>query len=72
MVPDVHHLVGPAEIARMLGGISRQRVQQLIKREDWPAPEVTLEMGKVWKRADIARWAQDHGRAITDVDEGDS
>lgn len=68
MVPDVHHLVGPAEIGRMLGGVSRQRVQQIVNRSDFPAPEVELDMGKVWKREDVERWARDHGRAVSDED----
>ena len=66
MVLDVHHLVGSQEIGVLLGGLSRQRVQQLINRDDWPEPEVTLAMGKVWKRADIEAWAREHGRVITD------
>jgi hypothetical protein len=64
MVLSVHHLVGSAEIGRMLGGISRQRVQQLISRDDFPAPEVELDMGKVWKREAVEAWARDHGRML--------
>lgn len=64
MVAAVHHLVGSAEIGRMLG-VSRQRVQQLIKRKDFPKPEVVLDMGKVWKRAQVEQWARDHGRSPT-------
>ena len=69
MVLAVHHLVGAAEVGRMLGGISRQRVQQLIKSDDWPSPEVELDMGKVWKREDIEQWASNHGRLIAGTDE---
>jgi prophage regulatory protein len=65
MVLAVHHLVGSAEIGRMLG-VSRQRVQQLIKRGDFPEPDVVLEMGKVWQRADVEAWARDHGRAVAE------
>jgi len=50
----------------MLGGVSRQRVQQIINREDFPKPDVVLEMGKVWKREDVETWALSHGRVITD------
>lgn len=64
MVAGMHHLVGSAEIGLMLGGVSRQRVQQIIGRKDFPAPEVTLVMGKVWRRADVEAWARDHGRTI--------
>lgn len=45
-------------------GVSRQRVQQLINRADFPAPDVVLEMGKVWHRADVETWARDHGRVL--------
>jgi prophage regulatory protein len=65
MVVEMHHLVGSAEIGRMLG-VSRQRVQQLISRPDFPKPEVVLDMGKVWKRADVIDWAKAHGRTIED------
>lgn len=68
MVTAVHHLVGPAEIGRMLGDISRQRVQQLIAADDFPAPEVKLDMGKVWKRADVVTWAKAHGREVAGPD----
>lgn len=63
MVTAVHHLVGSAEIGRMLG-VGRQRVQQLISREGFPTPEVVLDMGKVWKRADVEAWARENGRSI--------
>jgi prophage regulatory protein len=66
MVAVVHHLVGAAEIGRMLGDISRQRVQQLIAHDDFPEPEVKLDMGKVWKREAVVAWAKAHGRAITE------
>ena len=46
--------------------VSRQRVQQLINGDDFPKPDVTLEMGKVWKRAAVEAWARDHGRTIAD------
>ena len=62
MVAAVHHYVGSAEIAGMLG-VSRQRVQQLISRKDFPAPVVKLKMGKVWKRADVEVWAREQGRS---------
>lgn len=67
MVLDMGQLAGAAEIGRMLGGISRQRVQQLISSDDFPAPEAELDMGKVWKRADVVAWAVAHGREIADT-----
>jgi len=51
----VGQLMGAAEIAERLG-VSRQRVQQLVKRADWPAPVAELTMGKVWRTADIEAW----------------
>jgi len=63
MVTAVHHLVGSAEIGKMLG-VSRQRVQQLIARPDFPQHEVALEMGKVWQRSAIEEWARSTGRNL--------
>ena len=45
-------------------GVSRQRVQQLIARKDFPKPEVVLDMGKVWKRAEVEAWARGTGREL--------
>jgi predicted DNA-binding transcriptional regulator AlpA len=61
MVAAMHHLMGAAEIGAMLG-VGRQRVQQIVSRSDFPQPEVTLAMGKVWKRSAVEAWARDHGR----------
>lgn len=58
-------LVGPHEIARMLG-VSRQRVNQLANDPGFPEPLAVLAMGKVWLRRDIVRWAREHGRTIRD------
>lgn len=65
MILDVEHLVGAAEIQRMFG-VSRQRVQTLVNRDDFPKPEVTLTMGKVWRTNDVKKWAEDHGRKIVE------
>ncbi|WP_250034938.1 helix-turn-helix transcriptional regulator [Paractinoplanes maris] len=48
-------LMGAGEIRRRLG-ISRQRVQQIITRKDFPDPYQELEMGKVWDAVDVERW----------------
>jgi predicted DNA-binding transcriptional regulator AlpA len=56
----MHHLVGMAEIAEMLG-VSRQRVSQLIETyEDFPKPEVELTGGRVWSRTAIESWIASH------------
>ena len=36
------------------------------RRARLPPPEVTLDMGKVWKREDVQAWAEKHGRAISE------
>lgn len=69
MIPDVEHLVGAAEIGKMFGGISRQRVHQITSRADFPEPEATLMMGKVWRTDDVREWAAKHGREIHEDDE---
>lgn len=64
-------LMGQAEIADRLG-VSRQRVQQLVARPDWPTPYVTLAMGKVWKTEDVEVWIRDHRPTDTGPEESDS
>lgn len=51
--------VGAKEIEQWFG-VSRQRIQQLIARPDWPAPCAVLFMGKIWERADVEAWASRH------------
>ncbi len=58
--PGPDDLVGAAEIARLLGDLSRQRVQQLVRTEGFPEPVARLDMGKVWLRDDVERWAAEH------------
>lgn len=51
-----HHLVGAAEAAKILG-VTRQRVAQLAATDTFPAPEVVLSGGRIWRRHDIESWA---------------
>ena len=58
--------MGAAEVERLLG-VSRQRVQQLVKDRvsngagmPFPDPASTLDMGKVWLADDVRRWARDY------------
>lgn len=53
------NLMGAREIEARLG-VSRQRVQQLIARPDWPAPYETLAMGKVWRTEDVEAWIREN------------
>jgi predicted DNA-binding transcriptional regulator AlpA len=53
------YLMGAREIENRLG-VSRQRVQQLVSRSDFPAPYDELAMGKVWRKEDIERWIAQH------------
>jgi prophage regulatory protein len=63
MVVVVHHLVGPQEVCDMLR-ISRQRLQQLASRPDFPTPEADLASGRIWKREAIEDWARRAGREV--------
>ncbi len=54
------HLMGAAEVAEMLK-VSRQRVDQIARRyPDFPKPEVSLSVGRVWARAKIQAWVERH------------
>lgn len=65
MLLTVGHLMGAAEIADLLG-VSRQRVQQLVTRADFPRPTDELAMGKVWLREEVERWAADRARRLSE------
>jgi predicted DNA-binding transcriptional regulator AlpA len=56
MLARVHHLVGVAEICVMLD-LSRQRVDMLTRRDDFPAPVADLRTGRVWETDDVKAWA---------------
>jgi predicted DNA-binding transcriptional regulator AlpA len=56
----MHHLVGVAEIAEMLG-VSKQRVVQLAQSySDFPGPEAELGSGRIWARSAIETWLATH------------
>jgi predicted DNA-binding transcriptional regulator AlpA len=55
-------LIGPSEIAAMLG-VTRQYVDRL-SREDptFPQPEARPSSGRIWSRAKVEKWAGATGR----------
>jgi hypothetical protein len=55
MTAEPQTLMGSAEIAALFD-VSRQRVQQLISKPDFPAPVADLAMGKVWDAAAVRSW----------------
>lgn len=55
-----HHLVGVAEIAEMLGVSTARVVQIAAAYEDFPAPEVELRAGRIWRRSAIEAWVRRH------------
>ena len=63
---DVETLLGNAELGKLLG-VSRQRVSQLVTRDDFPAPRAVLIMGSIWALDDVIGWAERTGR-ILDLD----
>jgi predicted DNA-binding transcriptional regulator AlpA len=56
-------LVGPAELAQLLG-VSRTRVVQISSDERFPKPLAELSMGKVWDLAEVRKWADERGRTL--------
>ena len=58
----MHHLVGIAEIADMLG-VSRQRVDAIARTDEtFPPPEADLKGGRVWSSAAIEEWRRNRAR----------
>ena len=60
---DVETLLGNAELGKLLG-VSRQRVSQLVTRDDFPAPRAVLIMGSIWALDDVIGWADRTGRKL--------
>lgn len=59
-------LAALAEVADILG-VSKQRALTLTNRPDFPAPVDTLEVGRIWRRADVIDWnARRPGRIVED------
>ncbi|GAA4607529.1 hypothetical protein GCM10023107_81910 [Actinoplanes octamycinicus] len=54
-------LMASGEITQRLG-VSRQRVQQLTQRDDFPAPYAELSLGRIWLASDVELWIQQHWR----------
>jgi predicted DNA-binding transcriptional regulator AlpA len=52
--------MGAAEIAEYLGGLSRQRVHQIVNKPKpkFPDPVAVLAMGKVWRASEVEKWAE--------------
>lgn len=59
--------MGAYEI-RMRLGVSRQRVEQLMKRPDWPEPYEALATGRIWRTEDIEAWIRVHRPNLDDED----
>lgn len=62
------YLMGSGEIGDRLGGVSRQRVQQIVNKTDFPKPYDELQMGKVWRIQDVERWISDHRPDLIDTE----
>ena len=60
---EVETLLGNAELGKLLG-VSRQRVSQLVTRDDFPAPRAVLIMGSIWALDDVIGWADRTGRKL--------
>ncbi|HEX6762897.1 MAG TPA: helix-turn-helix domain-containing protein [Gaiellaceae bacterium] len=50
-------LAGIAEVAQILG-VSIRTAHRYANRPDFPKPLDELATGRVWKRADIEKWAR--------------
>lgn len=58
-----------AELLQLLG-ISPSRLVQLQKEPDWPEAVQELVAGKLYRSADIQRWAEKRGRVLHPLDAG--
>ena len=54
---DAPSLVGPAEVAAILG-VGPSRVTALRQTDDFPPPALRLRGGWLWWREDVEAWAE--------------
>ena len=64
-------LVGLIEIRDLLVNISKEWVQELTFRSDFPAPFADLAEGNVWLREDVDAWIDEHREAVAAMLVGD-
>jgi prophage regulatory protein len=50
-------LASVAEIAELLG-VPKRTAARYVNRDDFPAPVDVLEVGRIWRRDDVADWGQ--------------
>lgn len=53
-------LAGLAEVAELLGGVSRQRAAEIVARKTFPEPLDTLAAGRVWDEAEVVAWIRQY------------
>ena len=65
MSPAKLDLVGPAEVAAMVG-VHRQQVTRWRRNGKMPEPAAVLPPDRpLWYRSQIVKWAAEHGKALT-------
>jgi prophage regulatory protein len=65
-------LMGKAEIRTRLGGISAQRVDEIVKRPDFPRPVAVLSLGRIWHRDEVEAWVRERRPKLAEDPEGDA
>lgn len=64
-------LVALADVAVLLGGVSRTRATEIVRRPGFPTPIDTVGNGRmrIWDRAEVERWIRENRPTQRD-DEG--
>jgi prophage regulatory protein len=62
--------MGAWEIRQRLG-YSREWVQRLITRRDFPEPYAVLKMGSIWAAEDVEAWIREHRPHIDEPGDAD-
>ena len=67
--PLARFLVGPAEIAELLGVESNTINVWKVRHSSFPSPVRRLRSGDIWDVREIRKWAEDTGREIENSSE---
>lgn len=65
-------LMGTSELRRRFGGISAQRVDQIVRKPSFPAPVAVLDQGRIWYGPAVEEWIVQHREdLLTEEPEGE-
>ena len=64
-------LMGKAELRRRFGGLSAQRIDEIVRKPGFPSPVAILTQGRIWLAPAVEEWIAGHREDLTEPTEGE-